>query len=518
MSFDDIVGQVSAELPNFNKHALTGLTKEAVAGAPEYIALVFREMFKLVRADIELMDYKILDPEAQVHYELRPNPNKPSPVSVPLYRSFLRLVRYRIRFEDQFLFVHLYVPTMLGDMFCIDGKLSIIRKLILEKAFAKIQEPGRGINGITVSPIRVNVVFNRKKTIRITSYVDGACYDHFIVTAKMYYGKIPKKICEVTIIHYMLAKFGFDQTLKRFGIRNDEIRFVDKVGNDVDDFEYFAAMKCDNTDSGEPTLFLRVRRELLMDDQVRKFVVNMVYITSFFDIQTIDNVYREEGSIWKVILGIILYCNRSEPIAYSHAENILHSVDHFADPPFIERLVRNGIPIKDTYDLLVYVFLNIDTLMLTLQPQNLYNSRIDIASGLLGRTYAEKINNSIYSLMKRSNITYKHVASALRFSPMLIRSIKSRPMGDMDPVASHPEIVGDNFLFSGGLIKIRLGGKAEQRLHPSMMVVEAIDAFSGDNIAKTGFLNPYVPTDRYGFVQHPDYADEADEILKYLPR
>ena len=88
----------------------------------------------------------------------------------------------------------------------------------------------------------------------------------------------------------------------------------------------------------------------------------------------------------------------------------------------------------------------------------------------------------------------------------------------MTPIIAPPEIIGDNFLFSGGLNKIRLGGKAEQRLHSSMLVAESIDAFVGKHIGKTGYLNPYVPTDEHGSIVRPDYADEIDSISPYLPR
>jgi hypothetical protein len=89
---------------------------------------------------------------------------------------------------------------------------------------------------------------------------------------------------------------------------------------------------------------------------------------------------------------------------------------------------------------------------------------------------------------------------------------------DSEHYIAPPEIIGDNFLFAGGLNKIRLGGKAEQRLHPSMAQCESIDAFVGKYIGKTGYLNPYIPTDKNGAILHADYSKEIDEIMPYLPK
>lgn len=516
MTFDDVVKHVSDVCPPFNKFALKDFVQDNINSSPEFPALVFKEGFKFVDSDLEFVDYEIMSPEDRVKFELRSGPGKTSRPKVPLTVSHLRLVRYRVRFGDQYVYSKLYTPYMFDDMLYINDKRSMVRKVILEKTFSRVQEKDK--DGVSVSPIRVNLTFNRRQTFRIESYITGEFYTHFIVTSRLFHGQIRQKVCETTIIHYILAKFGFAKALKKFGLNKSEVSFVAEVGKDTDSYEYFAAKATKDKHDGGPGLFLRVKKTLLSDDQSLKFIVNLLYVLSFFQIQNIDNVYVEEGSIWKIMLGIIIFEDRQELKAYSNAESHLKSVDYFIDPLTRDRFRTFGVMIDDIYDLLVYTFRFIDSFMVNNLSQDIYNSRLDVSNGILVESFARRIFTNLYYLAKKTNITVSDVESALRLNPMMFKLATSAKKDDAEHYIAPPEIIGDNFLFAGGLNKIRLGGKAEQRLHPSMLVAESIDAFVGKYIGKTGYLNPYIPTDEHGAILHPDYAEEIDSIAPYLPR
>jgi len=520
-NFDMIVAAISDEMPRFNNHALKTSVEDTINNSPEFPAIIFREGFKLVPADLEFMDYEIVSPEERVKFELRASPSKTNRPKIPLTVSHIRLVKYRIRFGNQFVYSRLYTPYLFDGMLYIKDKRSMIRKVILEKTFSRLNEKEK--DGISVSPIRVNLLFNRRHTHRIESFITGETYSHFIVTARLFHGAVKNKICDTTIMHYMLAKFGMNKTLKKFGIATKDILFVEEVGTDTDKFDYFVARPFSDDIEGGAKLFLKVKKTLLADDQCKKFVVNLLYVLSFFRNQNIHNVYvgdewSEHLSIWKIILGTILFEDKSEARAYSNAETNLKSVDFFIDPLTRDRFCRFGVPIEDTYDLLVHIFSAIDSLMVNMLVQDLYNSRFDVSNGILVESYAKRIFWNIYYLAKRTNISLPDVESMLRFNPMLFRMVSAGKKDDSEHYIAPPEIINDNFLFAGGLNKIRLGGKPEQRMHPSVLVAESCSIMSGKNIAKTGYMNPYVPTDENGAIWRPEYTKEADALLDYLPR
>ena len=522
MTFDEILKNVAKVMPPFNRTALKDFVKDNIDNSPEFPALVLKEGFKFVNSDVEFVDYEILNPEERVKFELKSARSKTTRVKIPLTVTHMRLVRYRVRFGEHYLYTNIYAPYMFNDMLHIRDKRSMVRKVILEKTFSRVHE--REKDGMSISPIRVNITFNRRQPFRITSYITKEFYTHFIVTSRLFHGAISNKICDATIVHYMLAKFGFVKTLSKFGLNKSDISFVDSVGNDTATYEYFAARDFNVNSEAGPGLFLKVKKVILADHQSLKLVVNLMFVlVHALNLPTLENVYVEDGwnshlSVWKIVLGIITFPDRVEAKAHSNAESHLKSVDHFIDPLTRSRFQQFGIVIDDIYDVLVYVFTNIDSFMVNNLVQDLYNSRLDVTNALLVKTYADKIFKNIYALNKKSNITQNDVAIALRFNAMMFKQPSSTRVGEDTDYLAPPEIIGDNYLFSGGLNKIRLGGRAEQRLHPSMLVVESIDAFVGKIIGKTGYLNPYVPTDENGAILHPEYTKQIDEISPYLPK
>lgn len=517
-TFNDIVRRVSEVTPDFNDYALRGFVEENINNSPEFLAMVFREGFKVVDDDIELVGFKILSPEERAAFELKSGQSESKRTKVPITTSHMVLVRYTVRHRNEYITREIYTPYLYNGMLMINDKWSMIKKVILEKTFSRVQD--KGVDGISVSPIRVNIKFNRRHTLRIESYTSKDFYTHFIVTGELWHGDKRRRVCERTILHYLLAKFGFEKTMRRFGISKADISFVPEIDESTTNkFEYFAARKFTDVEKG-PGLFLKVNRQLLTDDQSLKLVVNLVYVLKDFDIQNMDNVYVEEGSVWRVILGILILDERDPLRAYNNTMTHLRSVDTFIDPLTLTRFRSFGLMTgenEDIYDLLVHIFVNIDAFMAQYEAQDIYNCRIDM-SNILVETFARKVFSNIYQLGRKTNITHKDVKDALRLSATMFKFNSSGRKDNSEQYLSPPDIVGDNYLFSGGLNKLRLNGKPEQRLHPSMAVAESIEAFVGKPIGKTGYLNPYVPTSPLGAIEHPDYASDVDQILPYIPR
>jgi hypothetical protein len=516
MNFDRIVKRVSEVSPRFNDYALRGFVKEHIDDSPAFPAMIIEEGFKYVTGDLEFVGYTIMSPEERVKFELNSRSGKAPRSKIPLTVSHLRLVNYQVRFGDKYHSVSLYTPYLFDDMMYVRDKRSMLRKVILEKTLSRVQENDK--DGVSVSPIRVNLMFNRRSTFKTMSYIDNTPYMHFVVAGRLYHGKITNKICDTTIVHYLLAKFGFLRTLEKFGLSKDDVSFVEEVKNDTVEFEYFAAKRFNEKAEAGPGLFLKVKRVLLTEDLSLKFVINLLYVLNFFKIQDIVNVYDDNAAVWKVILGSIILKDRDAQRAYSNAETNLKSVDHFIDEITRKRFETYGVAINDTYDLLVYIFTVIDEFMVNNVAQNIYNSRLDVKNGILVQSFAMKIFKNLYYLSKKSNIKITDVTKALSFSPMMFRQPNSSRSDDDKEYHAPPDIIGDNFLLSGGLNKLRLGGKPEQRLSPSMVVAESINAFVGKVIGKTGYLNPFIPTDKNGGILHPDYAKDIDDITTYLPR
>jgi hypothetical protein len=456
-----------------------------------------------------------MSPEERVQFELRTAAKKSQHVRIPLTMSHLTLVQYKLRSGTESILCHLYVPYMYDNLLLINDRRSIPRKIILEQTISRVRKDS--INGISVSPIRVNLLFNRNVVHRVVSYLDGTTYENSIISAYMFDGKTPVKLCECTIIHYLLARFGFVKTIKRFGYDENDISFVTHVSDDADRYEYFAAIAPED-DNSAPNLFLKVDRTALGSPVGNKLVVNLMYILKFFTAQTIDNVYVQEASFWMFALGVVLYSKPAPALAVSNAATHLKSVDHFFDPLTKERFAHFKLFFEDIYDLIEYIFINIDTLMLSTQSQDVYNGRIDVVWSILVETFARKMFNSMYRLSGRATVTHRDVAKATQFNAsMFVRAVSGRK-DDSESYIAPPDIVNDNYLFSGGLTQIRLGGGSSQRFHTSKPPTQSMCAFVGKTTGKAGHINPYIKTDSYGTILRPNYADDIDVLRKYLPK
>lgn len=521
MTFDDLVKEISDACPQINNFALRDSIRDVVDKSHEFPAMIYREAVKIIPADLEYLNYEILGPELQAKYEMESRTAKPKKKICSMTVSHLRLVKYNIRFQDKIVESIMSVPYLVDGLLHIKDKRSVINKVLLEKAFSRISDKDK--DGIQYSPVRATIPFNRKNPFKISSYTSLNTYNDFIVTAKLFHADLTGKCGDTTIVHYMLAKFGMVEALRRMGISPNDVFFVDKVDkSDIEEFEYFAAKPFDAGAGDEPELFLKVKKHALKDDGTLRFVVNLLSILIHFRIQSIDNVYVQEidgVSLWRVILGYTLNADRSMSKANSYAETNLKSVDHFIDPLTQGRLKEFGIIVDDTYDLLVHTFINIDRDMVNHQVQDLFNYRLDVRNGILVESFAKRIHTGVYALSKRTNIQLREVTATFKGSPKLFSTASSRK--DDDQFIVPQEIVGGNLLLGNGLSKIRVGGRPDHRLHPSWAVVESVSAFSGKVVNKAGFINPFVPVDpnsKYGAIVRPAYAEDVEALIEFLPR
>lgn len=511
MILDLIVEEIAAEMPKMNKEVLYASNNRQLALAPEFIATSIEESSKFLGGLIRLNRHGTLDPETQIATEIRASKNK---FRIPTTLSHIKLNEFVVDYgdgESKSLYLHTFYTHR--NMLVFNGKRSAVFKCILEKTFSRVRDKQN--DGISASPIRVHLLFGRKTVKEYTSVNSGYVARQFLITTRMYYGQMSKKFGETTVLHYLLAKFGFQETLKKFGLSRKDISFATTVDMDDMDHEYFLAQLPETSMS---PLYLKVKNELLEDAGCRKLVVNLLYILSYFDLQTIDNVYEPDARIWKIMIGTITSGDINPLRALSSAQSHFASVDYFVDPITRDRFRTFGVDIDDIYDLLIYVFSYIDDITVNSEPQNLYTRRFDISKGILSEAYGKKIFRNMYDLSRKSNPTSADIKRYLRFPmSMYMMALPSGKSTDgAQYITRSPEIVGDNQLFSFLLTKVRLGGAPFQRLHPSVFVVESGCTFSGKTLNQTGAVNPYVDVDEHGGVIQPYYADEFDELVESI--
>lgn len=512
---DELIDAIADASPKFNQFLLEDYPRREIENAPQFIDQVWRDAVKMVGGAFTYVGYDILSPEECAAYEMSGKNRMVRTISGPV--SELQLIRYRFNHEGVIHENYFYVPYLIDRTLFIRGKRMSLVLGITECVFSRMVEKNR--DGIMIRPIRLPIRFNRTDTFRLIS--DTSRFQSYeFITVGYLYNKLPsKRSVETTVLHYLLCKFGFTYVVQRFGYNPSDILFTDVVNQtDINTFDYFPAKKVSKR--SPEMIYLKVRSSLLNDPLVRKIAASLCYTLSHFDLQTVDELYDPDGSMFRILLGKICSPGQNTMQARISADTHIASADLFLDPTTRARFNQfiPGIG-DDIYDLLVYVFIHIDSLMANSSAQNLYEKRVDVSVGILVEAYAKAIYTRIYRANQKTTLRRKEVAGLLKTRPMAIdAAIVSTKKNGSRNINPSPTISNDSWLSSCGIHKQRPDGSPKLRFDPSMCYVESIMAFTGKNIGNSGYINPCLLIDDAGGIIRPDYADDIDSLRPFLPK
>lgn len=514
--YDEVIRATSAQLPQFNDYLLKDFRNEQLQMAPDFMETIFREAVKLFRGEIEYVGYRALSPEERTNYELN---NKITGGYVNIKKNEWVLYEYRFKYENEQYELFLYLPYFHHRFIVINNTQYSIQLAISEKVFTKIND------GITAKVVRSPINFWRNRIYTMVSASSKKSYFESLVTVKVHNKgkKHSKKQVTPTVVHYLLCKYGLNMTLDIFSIKKEDCFVVDKINEkDTDDYEYFG---CRKTPKTKPQIYLKVKKELLDSEHTKqsRVIACILYLLNNFKKHTIEDLYDPSCTIYKIMLGKLIHgTNIVDAMALNYMNNHMASLDSYLDPITQGRLKHMGIFVNNIYDLFVYVFWEIDHMLIHNAHSDLYDKRIDILDTLLVSTIVKSIYYSFYAAESRSKVNSKLVARLLKINSRKIISIYESKI-----VRMNPSRYNDNWLLSVGSKKVRLHkikstdvnllSAPEHRFHPSFGYVESLIAFSQSNPGSSGTINPFLPIDSNGFIVKEAYAAELDEISKYLP-
>lgn len=507
---DELISAIADSIPKINDYLVRGFMKKSVNNAHKVVDVIYSEAVKPNSGAISYIGYKILGPFERVKFELTSATGQRRP-RISMTRSELQLVRYEFDHEGKRYYTYLYTPYICEDLMIIRDKRLMIHLCIVEKVFSRVNTKNH--DGVMVRPIRMMILFNRMQLFALNSTKEKYGSE-FIVTVGLHHKSTQgRRSYDTTVLLYLLCKFGLKQTLEMFGVDPKMVSFV-PFPDDVD--EKHAYFYCKKKQKAQD-LFMKVDKSLLEIALYRKLIANLLYTISNFDFQTIESLNDPTGTVYRVMLGRILYRDTNLGQAKSNADSHIISVDTMLDPITIDRFNKFGVHVSNVYDLLRYTFIEIDQLMVNSSSQDLYNKRVDVAEGILIAAFATPIWNRFYKTHQRTQLRPREVSTLLRPRPMQIETVSSSIKRPIRNVASASQIYGDNWLFSCGLQKIRVSADAEGRADPSETLVESVTAFVGSTVGQGGLINPFLPIGPDGEIIRPDYAEDIELLRKYLP-
>lgn len=516
--FDSIIGDVATMIPQLNDYLLLEFRKQEVEKSRQFLDNVFREAIATKPYD-EIIEYrgsKALSPEERVEFIVN-NPLTRGQFNIQ--RSEWGLFRYIFAFEGKEYNVYLYLPYMVDNAIIINDTHHYIQLAIIENVIHRVRD------GVTIKVLRSPLHFWRNEMLTFKS-VNDSIYHEAIIATKAFHKadhKVRKKDMKSTVLLYLLCQYGFDKTMKMFGVDETVIKFEEEPIHNSAEWECFQCKsKC----------YLWVNRTRFTEDIIiRRVVASLIYMLKFFatgsDSYNIQMLKDPDALYWLVILGKYCYGMNKEPsIAISNARLHLESVSTYLDIMTRESLNRMGIPCKDIFDMFYQVICNLDNWLVNHQPNNLYEKKIGVLESLLSEMVKITFKKFYEQSRKQKVITEKSVENMLKMPQKTAIKINTCSM-----VRSNPPVYNSNWGLSIGFKKVReranqkrsnsgtnLLKSPEHKLHTSMCAVESPMSIPSSSPGVAGTINPFCQITENGDIIKSTWSKYLDELESRIPQ
>lgn len=346
-----------ANTPKANKAVMEGLATTYLPMAESYIHTVFLSASKSFPQGLEYVGFERCSTLEEFNEITRLKNNKRT---YDLAKSSLYLVKYFFRFQGNDLPPkYIYLPYVTdGGIIYLGGSCYHLSPILMDKVISP------GISSIFVRLLRDKVNFER-------------CYHSMVIngrreTMQIVWSRIYRKSTEIRrvppttkantcIVHYLLAKYGFENMFQKFA------GFVPIIGEEeitVDSYPKDKYVICESTqvrpktclgEFYEPT---RIRIAVPIEhwnDFTQSLIAGFYYTVDHFP-NRIKPGFVNNQKLWMILLGHIIFSGIfGEGKLYEGIQEHFNSLDEYVDNIVIKKLEEIGHSIDDFYDLLALI-------------------------------------------------------------------------------------------------------------------------------------------------------------------
>ena len=500
-----VMSQAGEALPALNDYLISDFREDNINKIPEYLDMVFNECILLLGDQLEYLGHTELTPSETLEYT---NSSIYTKSIISVNKSTFKILRFSFKFMDEIYSLHVSIPFMEnGAIIYEDTKYYPIFPIIERGLY-------RSRNELRIKVLRAWLKFFRTERIEFASMSDKK-YFITIITAKIHQSKRGKNDSKTPLPIYHFTKYGFEDTLKRYGMQNDILLVEEYVANDG--FEYIKI---------KPNIYLKTTQEALTDKHKLRMIGSILSIFQFNKKFTLKQLFHWDAGYFKTTLGKYAYkVGQDDKAYYTHATNFIEMNKTLLDPATIYNLKSLGMEANDIYELLFVMYHNIDVWLRDYSPVDFYDKKIgtlDQMMGFLGRT----VFTNLYSILNsRIGLTPKSMKEFVNKS-----SKKGNWITKSTMFRSNPSIYNDNLLLGIYIKRFRSLENEEVKIldtraaksnnipisllksHHTQMVVESILSISSSSPITSGNINPYLEIDTNGNIIRPEHSQELSEV------
>ena len=513
----EISNEISSSMRQFNDDLIYGFRKRRISCIPQYLDSSFRQMVAFFNNQLKYVGYRTLTPEERLDYAFD---NMIRKGYVSIRRTDTSNVRFEFEFNGDPYYIYIEVPYLRNECVMFNDTEYYPLFPIVERGGVNVTDS----HTVIIKVMRIPITFGRRPSDKVQlSAVSGRQYWDLLLTVKIYQGEVGKSGERIPLILYNLCRLGFIKAMEMYGVKPKEISVVPEANDEDEDFEYFMLPN---------GLYLKADRDRLSDDMFFRRVVVSLFVTFITNtVFTPADVLGNETEYYCTTLGKMIGSkNRQAPmnaLILRNAITHLDMTDLMLDSVAIKKLSSVGIIVNDIYDLLKYMFFNIDDMIVSYNPINLYDKMIGSLDQLMAGVIRRIVNNqyNVINSKRGINMTPEVFKTFCKKASRNASWISTAPV-----FRPKPTVYNSNFLMSVGakrflsLDSIESQGRGGKRKstktpphllesHPSQIVVTSLLDIPSSNPVATGSITPYLKVDEEGNIIKPPYAKELEHVF-----
>ena len=513
--WSEVSCEVSDALPQPNNDLFYGFRKRKIEAIASYLDEAFKQTVAFFNNKLKYLGCRTLTPEERIDYLFENNLRKGY---VSIRNTETSLVFFEFEFQGNIVPISIEIPYLINECVVYNDTRYYPLFPIVEKGGVNVTDDGK----IIVKVMRIPITFGRRSSDkRMLQAVSGNQYWDLLLTVKIYQGAVSKLGERIPLVLYHLCRKGFHETMRLYRVPEGSITVTATADPKDTTWEYFMLPN---------GLYIKALKEKMTDIHFKRMVISLFELFVVNSTFAIDDVVGNSTEYYCTTLGRYIGSkNKDTPVnmlILNNAWKHLDMTDLMLDGVSQKKLASVGINVNDTYDLLLYMYFNIDRLIISYNPLDIYEKTIGSLDHLMAgiiREISKKQYNVINS-KRGANLTLEVIKTFCKKA-----SQRASWIGTTSIFRPEPSVYNDCWLLTVGAkrfmmldsVESQYGGRkrptkpppALLRAHPSQIACFSVLDIPASTPIATGSLNPYLQIDEEGNVIKSKYAKYIEHVF-----
>ncbi len=540
-----ITKAISQATPKINPDIANGLVVQHLNYVETYIDALFRSAASGFPPGLIYHGCRRCTPMQEYNEAVKKKGNK---AVFDVAKSDVYMMEYTFTYKDEvlpngskYIKKYMYLPYVTdAGAIHLGGSRFIISPVLADKVISV------GLNTIFVRLLKAKLNFNRTPySYNVFSSEElkresvQICYSE-IYNKKNNTSRSALK-AEATMLHYLLCKYGFTTTFKRFANCNAVVGTTKTITPDIyPDDNWVLCKSTEIKPKGYPRKFYSPSNIVVAIPRneyttiVKNYIASFFYITDHFPDRVIPE-YIDNTRLWMTLLGLLIWSDTiSEGKLYSDISDHISSLDEYLDLLVKDKLKEIGHSCENLYELFALVMNNFDKWVLTSEDRvnTMYDKELSVLYYVC-YDYIESIFRAYFKLKaasKKEGLNIKQIDKILstHITPGIVYRL-TREHGEITTTTTPCD--NKFFKITCLLVPQSSGGRAKKkkdrvaisdpakRLHASVAEVGAVAAIPKSEASGRSRISPFLSISPTGLVlRNERFRKLLDDIQEKIRR